>query len=109
MASLLLPVMGNFASAIVIHLLYLMVGTTLATSCTFLLPVAMPPNAIVFSRRRVTVPQTASAGIWLNLVATVVIVLFVAGLLLLWESHLRKVIAEQPASWVRLLRVANPS
>ena len=84
-ASLLLPVMGGFASAIGTHPLYLMVGTALAASCAFMLPVATPPNAIVFSSRRVTIPQMARTGIWLNLLATVVIVLFVAGLLpLLW-------------------------
>ena len=80
-ASLLLPVMGGFAVAIDSHPLYLMVGTALAASCAFMLPVATPPNAIVFSSRRVTIPQMARAGIWLNLLATVVIVAFVSWVL----------------------------
>jgi len=80
-ASLLLPVMGGFAVAIDSHPLTLMVGTALAASCAFMLPVATPPNAIVFSSRRVTIPQMARAGIWLNLVATLVIVAFVSWVL----------------------------
>jgi len=80
-ASLLLPVMGGFAVAIDSHPLTLMVGTALAASCAFMLPVATPPNAIVFSSRRVTIPQMARAGIWLNLMATLVIVAFVSWVL----------------------------
>lgn len=80
-ASLLLPVMGGFASAIDAHPLLLMVGTALAASCAFMLPVATPPNAIVFASRRVTIPQMAHAGFWLNLVASGVITAFVLWLL----------------------------
>jgi len=83
-ASLLLPVMGGFAVAIGQHPLTLMVATALAASCAFMLPVATPPNAIVFSSRRVSIPQMARAGIWLNLVASLVIVLFVTLVLPLW-------------------------
>jgi len=76
-ASLLLPVMGAFAIAIQIHPLNLMVAVALAASFAFMLPVATPPNAIVFSSRQVTIPQMARAGLWLNIIGSFLITLFV--------------------------------
>lgn len=61
----------------------------IAASCTFMLPVATPPNAIVFSSKYITIPQMAKAGFWLNLVAAILISLFVLfGLPLAWELDL---------------------
>ncbi len=80
-ASLLLPVMAGFAMAANVPVLSLMAAVALAASFAFMLPVATPPNAIVFSSRQVTIPQMARAGIWLNLVGTVLITLFVTQLL----------------------------
>lgn len=76
-ASLLLPVMGAFALAIQVHPLNLMVAVALAASFAFMLPVATPPNAIVFSSRKVSIPQMAGAGIWLNIIGSIFITLFV--------------------------------
>ena len=76
-ASLLLPVMGALAVAIEVHPFGLMVTAVVAASFAFMLPVATPPNAIVFSSRYVTIPQMARAGIWLNLVGVVLITGFV--------------------------------
>jgi len=76
-ASLMLPVMGAFAVAIQISPLYLMVAVALAASFAFMLPVATPPNAIVFSSRKITIPQMARAGVWLNIIGSVLITLFV--------------------------------
>lgn len=80
-ASLLLPVMAGFAMAANEPALSLMAAVALAASFAFMLPVATPPNAIVFSSRQVTIPQMARAGIWLNLVGTVLITIFVIQLL----------------------------
>jgi sodium-dependent dicarboxylate transporter 2/3/5 len=50
-----------------------------------MLPVATPPNAIVFSSRQVTIPQMARAGFWLNLAGIVLIALCITVLLpLVW-------------------------
>ncbi len=76
-ASLLLPVMGALAAAIEVHPFGLMVATVIAASFAFMLPVATPPNAIVYSSRYVTIPQMVRAGIWLNLTGVLVITGFV--------------------------------
>jgi sodium-dependent dicarboxylate transporter 2/3/5 len=87
-ASLLLPVMGALASAIDVSPFGLMVATVLAASFAFMLPVATPPNAIVFSSRCVSMMQMARAGFLLNLVGAVVITGFVYWLLpMLWGAH----------------------
>ncbi|MDH5735700.1 MAG: SLC13 family permease, partial [Gammaproteobacteria bacterium] len=80
-ASLVLPVMGAFALAIQVHPLYLMVAAAVAASYAFMLPVATPPNAIVFSSRQITVSQMAKTGFWLNIVGVILIAIFVLLLL----------------------------
>lgn len=76
-ASLMLPVMGAFAVAIQVSPLYLMVAVALAASFAFMLPVATPPNAIVFSSRKISIPQMARAGVWLNIIGSILITLYV--------------------------------
>lgn len=76
-ASLLLPVMGALAAALDTHPYGVMVAAVVAASFAFMLPVATPPNAIVFSSRYVTITQMAKAGFWLNLVGVVLISVFV--------------------------------
>jgi sodium-dependent dicarboxylate transporter 2/3/5 len=80
-ASLLLPVMGALAAAIDVHPYGIMVAAVVAASFAFMLPVATPPNAIVFSSRYVTIIQMAKAGVWLNLIGVVLISGFVYFLL----------------------------
>ena len=80
-ASLTLPIMAALAGAMQIHPYGLMVATVIAASFAFMLPVATPPNAIIFSSRYVTIPQMMKAGIWLNLIGVVLISLFVMFLL----------------------------
>ena len=80
--------MGALASAIDVSPFGLMVATVVAASFAFMLPVATPPNAIVFSSRCVSIMQMARAGLLLNLAGVVVITGFVYWLLpLLWGSH----------------------
>ncbi|TDY00533.1 SLC13 family permease [Thiohalophilus thiocyanatoxydans] len=77
-ASLLLPVMSGFALAAEVAPLALMASAALAASFAFMLPVATPPNAIVFASRQVTIPQMARVGIWLNLIGAVMITGFIS-------------------------------
>ena len=46
---------------------------TIGASCAFMLPMATPPNAIVFSSGKVTVPYMAGRGFWMNIWATLLI------------------------------------
>jgi sodium-dependent dicarboxylate transporter 2/3/5 len=80
-ASLLLPVMAALAVAVEVHPFGLMAATVIAASFAFMLPVATPPNAIVYGSHVVGIQQMAWAGLWLNLLAVVVVTGFVCLLL----------------------------
>ena len=80
-ASLLLPIMGALAVAMHIHPLATMIAVAVAASYAFMLPVATPPNAIVFSSREITIPQMAKAGLALNLIGALLITLSVVFIL----------------------------
>jgi sodium-dependent dicarboxylate transporter 2/3/5 len=71
--SMAMPVMAGAAVGLEIAPLLLMTTAALAASMAFMLPVATPPNAIVFGSGYLTVPQMSRAGIALNLCAIVVI------------------------------------
>ena len=49
------------------------IAVALAASCAFMLPVATPPNAIVFASGRVTIPQMMRAGLLVNLISILVL------------------------------------
>ncbi|MFG0306984.1 MAG: SLC13 family permease, partial [Phycisphaerales bacterium JB040] len=66
--STMLPVFTALAEGLGIAPIKLVLVATLGASCAFMLPVATPPNAIVFGSGRVTVGQMAKAGLWLNLI-----------------------------------------
>lgn len=69
----LLPVIGAIAVQVGMPPLMLAVPITIAASCAFMLPVATPPNAIVFATGEVSIPQMVRAGIWLNLICIVML------------------------------------
>lgn len=73
----LMPVLAATALAIGTPPGILLTAAAMAASCAFMLPVATPPNAIVFASGRVSIAQMARAGLWLNLVAAVVITVIV--------------------------------
>jgi len=68
-----LPVVASVAVAIGVNPLLLMVPATLSASCAFMLPVATPPNAIIFGTEMIEIREMARAGIVLNLVGALVI------------------------------------
>ena len=68
-----LPVIAAIASQSGIEPLMLCVPVTLAASCAFMLPVATPPNAIVFASGALTIPQMMRAGIMMNFIALVML------------------------------------
>lgn len=76
-ASISMPVMIALAEAMRVHPFALMITATIAASFAFMLPVATPPNAIVFGSRYVTIPQMLKSGIWLYLIGMILITCFV--------------------------------
>ena len=76
-ASMLLPLVAGIAAASGHDAIAPMVATAMAASFAFMLPVATPPNAIVFSSRQVSIAQMARAGLWMNLIGVLLICLVV--------------------------------
>jgi sodium-dependent dicarboxylate transporter 2/3/5 len=74
---LVLPILAAAALAQAIHPMLLMIPATLSASMAFMLPVATPPNAIVFGSGWLTVTQMARAGLVLNLAGVVAVSLAV--------------------------------
>jgi solute carrier family 13 (sodium-dependent dicarboxylate transporter), member 2/3/5 len=72
------PILFGVAVEIGVDPLLLIVPATLAASCAFMLPVATPPNAIVFGSGAVTIRAMIRAGIWLNLLGILLIPLYAA-------------------------------
>ncbi|MAE61689.1 MAG: sodium:dicarboxylate symporter [Planctomycetaceae bacterium] len=72
---MILPVLAGLAVAIGLNPLLLMVPATLSCSCAFMMPVATPPNAIIFGTGRIRVWEMARAGIALNLIGAGIITL----------------------------------
>ena len=72
-ATMILPVIGAAAVAAEFHPLMLMLPATLSASFAFMLPVATPPNAIVFGSGWVTIPAMTRAGLALNFLGAVLV------------------------------------
>lgn len=68
-----LPIMAAVALGVGVPVPYLTVPIVIAASCAFMLPVATPPNAIVFGAGRISIPEMAKAGFWLNIVSILAI------------------------------------
>jgi sodium-dependent dicarboxylate transporter 2/3/5 len=74
-ASILLPIMASISMALGFHPYGLMISSCLAASCAFMLPVATPPNAIVFSSGYIKIPDMVRAGLWMNIISVIIIVI----------------------------------
>ena len=84
--AMLLPIIAPVALTLDVHPFTLMVGITVAASCAFMLPVATPPNAIVFGSGYLRIPDMMKTGIWMNIISIVLITLITYYLLpLLWD------------------------
>jgi sodium-dependent dicarboxylate transporter 2/3/5 len=69
----LVPVLYAVAVGLDIEPMLLVLPAAIAASCAFMLPVATPPNAIVFGSGMVTVPQMSRAGLYLNILGILLI------------------------------------
>tara|TARA_Y100000385_G_scaffold18248_1_gene18277 strand:+ start:108 stop:1544 length:1437 start_codon:yes stop_codon:yes gene_type:complete len=83
--AMLLPVMIPLANLMQINPYLLLVGTTLAASCAFMLPVATPPNAVVFGSRLLKISDMVKTGIMINIFSIILILIMVYfGIPLIW-------------------------
>jgi solute carrier family 13 (sodium-dependent dicarboxylate transporter), member 2/3/5 len=73
---MILPILAGLAVSIKINPLFLMLPATLSASMAFMLPVATPPNAIVFGTNRLNIADMAKTGLIIDLVGAVIITIF---------------------------------
>ncbi len=79
--AMLLPVLAPLAVTLGVHPYLLLVSATVAASCAFMLPVATPPNAVVFGSGYLRIPDMVRAGVWMNITSIFVVLGFVYFLL----------------------------
>lgn len=100
-ATLLIPVMGACAISLAIHPFGPIVAACVAASCAFMLPVATPPNAIVFGSGCISIPQMSRSGAYLNIIAIIVITLCVTYLLpVVWNIDL----TQTPEEFLKIIQ-----
>ena len=84
--AMMLPVMAPLALSLNVNPFLLLIACTTAASCAFMLPVATPPNAIVFGSGYLRIPDMIRSGFLMNIISIVIISLIIYFLLpLLWD------------------------
>lgn len=84
-AAAFLPLLGALAMSLGVDPLLITVPAAIAASCAFMMPVATPPNAIVFATGHMKIQSMIRAGFFLNLTGTILVTLICLGLIeLLW-------------------------
>lgn len=73
--TMMLPVLAALALSMKINPFIIMIPATISTSFAFMMPVATPPNAIVFGSEYITIPKMAKVGFVLNLIGVVIVTL----------------------------------
>ena len=86
--AMLLPILAPTAVILGVHPYILMVGATLAASCAFMLPVATPPNAVVFGSNYLKISDMVRVGILMNIISIIIIFMMVYFILpILWNFN----------------------
>ena len=89
-ASMILPILAGMSLAIDVHPFGLMTAACVASTCAFMLPVATPPNAVVFGSGYLRMQDMVRAGLAMNVLSIILLTLYVYVLLpLLWGIDLR--------------------
>lgn len=84
--AMLLPILAPMALSLNIHPLIIMTGTAVAASCAFMLPVATPPNAVVFGSGYLKISDMVKRGFILNVASIIIVTLVVYYLIpYLWQ------------------------
>ena len=99
--AMLLPILAPIALKLDLNPYMLLVATTVAASCAFMLPVATPPNAVVFGSGYLRIPDMVRTGIFMNLISILFLTAMVYFMLpLIWDfdpfGFSEKFILEQP-------------
>ena len=72
-AAAFLPILASSAIGIGQNPMLFVIPAAIAASCAFMLPVATPPNAIIYGSGKVSIPQMAKSGVWLNIIVSVIL------------------------------------
>ncbi|MEO7512480.1 MAG: anion permease, partial [Gemmatimonadaceae bacterium] len=72
-AAVFIPISASIATGLGIDPMLLATPVALAASLAFMMPIATPPNAIVFASGRLTIPMMARTGVWINLIMLVLL------------------------------------
>ena len=84
--SMLLPILASISISLGIHPYIIMVSATIAASCAFMLPVATPPNAVVFGSGYLKMSDMVKTGLVMNVISIVIVSLYVYFMLpMLWD------------------------
>ena len=70
---MILPILASVAIAMKTNPLMLMIPATISASCAFMMPVATPPNAIVFGSGRIKISEMARVGVFINIIGVIII------------------------------------
>ena len=73
LVTIFIPVVGGIAAGLGVPLLHVAIPVTMASSCAFMLPMATPPNAIVFASGHIKVAQMVRVGVILNIISIIVL------------------------------------
>jgi len=85
-ASMMLPLLITLGASLKIEPIPILVGAVLACSCAFMLPVATPPNAVVFSSGKIKIGEMVKSGFAMNIISVIVVFIFVWYVLpILWR------------------------
>jgi sodium-dependent dicarboxylate transporter 2/3/5 len=72
-SAMLIPMMSSISISMAIHPYGPIIAACIAASYAFMLPVATPPNAVIFASRQVTIRQMARTGLMLNILGWLMI------------------------------------
>ena len=72
-AAAFLPILAPSAIGLGQDPMLFLIPAAIAASCAFMLPVATPPNAIVYGSGKINVAQMSQAGVWLNIIASLLL------------------------------------
>ncbi|MGD1958646.1 MAG: SLC13 family permease [Fulvivirga sp.] len=75
LVTIFIPVIIGVAGGLGINPLYLVIPATIASSCAFMMPISTPPNAIVFASGHIKIRDMMRAGVLLNIVSILILVL----------------------------------